>query len=427
VYNAGIREGTMTASRRDFLRGISLATAVPLCWSGLAASLAAAGQPSEGENYWALVRRQFPLREGLIYLNAANVCPASRPVMDRYLEYLRDFQADPSFQNRDKYPVLEERVRAKIAALLKGDADEIALTRNTSEASNIVVRGVDLKAGDEVLITEHNHPSNNDSWRVRARRDGIVVRSVPVPVPPASAGQLAASITSAISPKTKVVSFTHCTNTTGIFYPAREICEEARRSGAWVHVDGAQTFGAVDLDLHRMGCDSYAASAHKWIMGPLEAGILYVRKDRVAQLWPSIVSAHWSDSLATARKFEVFGQRDDPRLVAMEAAVDFVELLGQKNVERRVRFLASHLKSRLGEIKGLRLKTNVEPELSLGVVKFELESVSPERAYHALWARSRISGAVTTAGDASGVRLCPHIYNTLEELDVAARAVAELR
>jgi selenocysteine lyase/cysteine desulfurase len=405
-------------SRRGFLRGV-----LPASWTLFARTLeSAAGD----EAYWKLVSRQFPLEADLIYLNAANVCPASRPVMDRYWEFLRDFQANPSFQNRDKYSGLHERARAKLAALLQVTPDEIAVTRNTSEGSNIVVRGLDLKPGDEVLITDHNHPSNREAWRVRARRDRLAVRSLPVPVPARSPQELFSAFEKAITPQTKVIAFTHVTNTTGLRYPAREIAELGRRRGIWVHLDGAQTFGALDVDLKQIGCDSYSASAHKWAMGPLEAGVLYVRAGRIPELWPSIVTAGWSEGLKGARKFEVFGQRDDPRRVAFEAAVDFLNLIGIRNVEARVRTLATHLKRELLKIPGLELKTNLEPELSAGVVKFRLSGLDTRRAYDTLWTRRRIAIAMTPSGDSEGLRFCPHIYNSIEELDRAVEAVRAL-
>src|SRR4051794_33942091 len=275
--------------------------ALPASWVGLEAAIAAAGTAGASaggrpeEALWRLVRRQFPLEDGLIYLNAANVCPASRPVLDRYAALLRDFQDNPSFQNRDKYRPLRESVRTKVAALLGVSADEIALTRNTSEGSNLVVRGIDLKPGDEVVITDHNHPSNNDSWKLRARREGLMVKSVPVPVPAKSAEDLVAGIERAISPRTRVIAVTHLTSTTGIRYPIPPIAEIARRRDIFLHVDGAQTFGALDVKLKDLGCDSYSASAHKWPMGPLEAGILFVRAERIRSLWPAIVSAGWND------------------------------------------------------------------------------------------------------------------------------------
>src|SRR5207248_528363 len=191
----------------------------------------------------------------------------------------RDFQANPSFQNRDKYRTLREAVRTKLARLLGVSADEVAITRNTSEGSNLVVRGIDLKPGDEVVVTDHNHPSNNESWKLRARREGLVVVSVPVRVPARSADDLVAGIEQAVTPRTRVIAITHLTSTTGIKYPVKPIAELARRRNIFLHLDGAQTFGAGAVDLSDLGCDSYSASAHKWPMGPLEAGILFVRSE----------------------------------------------------------------------------------------------------------------------------------------------------
>ena len=266
----------MPNTRRDFFK----LAALPVTWQAFQTKLQAAAAsrlPDAGnETYWQMVRRQYPLAEGLLYLNAANVCPASRLVLDRHLEYLRDFHSNPSFQNRDKYEAMRESLRGKLARMLRASADEIAVTRNTSEGSNIIVKGVDLKPGDEVLITDHNHPSNNDSWRVRAQRDGFVVKSLPVPITAPNAEKLLADFERAITPRTRVIAITHLTSTTGIQYPAREIAALARKHNIFMHLDGAQTFGAFDVNLAEIGCDSYSASTHKWLMGPLEAGILWV-------------------------------------------------------------------------------------------------------------------------------------------------------
>ncbi len=416
----------MSSSRRDFLRA---AAALPASWTAFSTALHAAAARLPGaadESYWQLVKRQFPLEENLIYMNAANVCPASRPVLDRHFEYLRDFHANPSFQNRDKYVPMRESLRTKLAGMLRVSADEIAITRNTSEGSNIIVKGIDLKPIDEVLITDHNHPSNNDSWKVRARRDGFVVKSLPVPIPAPGKEALISAFERAITPRTRVIGITHVTNTTGILYPAKEIVELARRRGFYVHLDGAQTFGALDVNLQEIGCDSYSTSAHKWLMGPLEAGILYVRAERIPQLWPSIVTAGWSDHLKGARKFEVFGQRDDPRVVALEAAVDFANLIGMPRVEARMRELATHAKQELVKIPQVQMKTNLEPELSGGVIKFRLKSRSTQEAYNQLWTHHRLAIAMTGSGDSEGLRLSPQIYNSLEEIDRVVAAVREL-
>jgi isopenicillin-N epimerase len=416
----------MSNTRRDFFK----LAALPVTWQAFQTKLQAAAVsrwPDAGnETYWQMVRRQYPLAEGLLYLNAANVCPASRLVLDRHLEYLRDFHSNPSFQNRDKYEGMRESLRGKVARMLRVSADEIAITRNTSEGSNIIVKGVDLKPGDEVVITDHNHPSNNDSWRVRAQRDGFVVKSLPVPIPAPSAEGLLADFERAITPRTRVIAITHLTSTTGIQYPAREIAALARKHNIYVHLDGAQTFGAFDVNLAEIGCDSYSASAHKWLMGPLEAGILWVRAERIPQIWPSIVTAGWTDHLKGARKFEVFGQRDDPRVVALESAVDFINLIGLPAVEARVHALATRAKVQLREMAAVELKTNLEPELSGGVVKFRLKKVPTQQAYDLLWQRHRLAIAMTPSGDAEGLRFSAQVYNSMEEVDRAVAAVKEI-
>jgi isopenicillin-N epimerase len=414
------------SSRRGFLRDLSAAAALPASWQALAGSLAAAGADASSESYWQMVKSQFPLERNLVYMNAANVCPASRPVMDRYLGFLRDFHSNPSFQNRDKYVPLRDAVRTKVAAALRVSPDEIAITRNTSEGTNTIVKGIDLKPGDEILITDHNHPSNNDSWKIRAKREGLVVKSLPVAVPAISTDELVSAFEKAITPRTRVIAITHLTSTTGILYPARQIAELARKRGIYMHLDGAQTFGALDVNLREIGCDSYSTSAHKWPMGPLEAGMLYVRAERIPEIWPSIVTAGWKDDLKGARKFEVFGQQDDPRVASLEAAIDFLNLIGPKAVEARVRMLADRAKSGLRKIPAVQLKTNVEPALSAGVIKFRLTNMRTKQAYDTLWERHRLAIAMTPSGDAEGLRLSPHVYNSSEEIDQAVAMVAEL-
>jgi len=415
----------MAQTRRSFFRSLPALGALPASWTAFTTALNAAPD-AHGEAYWTLVRQQFPLQPGLVYLNAANICPSSRPVLDRHQEFLRDFHANPSFQNREKYKTTQERLRTKLAAMLHAAPDEIAITRNTSEGSNIIVHGLDLKAGDEVIITEHNHPSNNDSWKVRARREGFVVKEVPSPVPANSASDLIAGIEGAITPRTKVIAITHLTSVTGILYPAKAITGLAHKHGAWLHLDGAQTFGAMNVDVRAIGCDSYSGSAHKWMMGPLENGVLYVKADKLDRVWPSIVTAGWSDHLQGARKLEVMGQRDDPRIAAFEAAVDFFQLIGAANVEARTRELGTHLKRKLAALPNVEMKTSMEAETSFAVIKAKMRGKDTQQAYDWLWEKHRMALSLTTSGAPEGVRFSPHIYNSFVDLDAAVEAVREL-
>lgn len=416
---------TFSSSRRNWLRQ----------WAGAAAGWAAMSQALEAaapaaanggggdEDYWRLVKRQFPLEAGLLYCNAANVCPASRAVLDRHAEFLRDFEANPSFQNRLKYEGLRTTARAKIARTLRVKPDEITITRNTSEGSNLIVHGLNLKPGDEVVVYDHNHPSNLDSWRVRAAREGFTLKTIAMTVPAASRQQLLDITAKAITSKTRVIAITHLTSTTGVLFPAREIASMARAKNIWVHLDGAQTFGSLDVDLSAIGCDSYTASAHKWLMGPLEAGVMFIRAERSSEVWPSVVSAGWKDDLRGGERLEVFGQRDDPRLVALDSALDFIQLIGTAQIEARVRRLATALKTELQKMPKVKLRTNLEPELSGGVVKAMIGSGPQKAPYDLLWDKHRVATSMTPSGDSMGIRFSAHIYNTMDEVGQIAEAV----
>jgi selenocysteine lyase/cysteine desulfurase len=255
---------------------------------------------------------------------------------------------------------------------------------------------------------------------VRARRDRLVVKEAEVPIPAASRQQLIDSIAQKITPRTKVIVVTHVTNTTGNKYPVEDIAQLAQKHGAWFHVDGAQTFGALDVNLKRIGCDSYAGSAHKWLMGPLENGVLYVRKEKLDRVWPLIVTAGWEKEPVDARKLEVFGQRDNPRIVAFEAAVDFIQLIGMRNVEARLQQLMTHLKNKLAENPAVQLKTSMDWAVSGGVVKFTVKGANTGKLYDALYAKHRIASSQTSSGEAEGIRYSPHMYNTIEEMEQAA-------
>ncbi len=410
-------------NRRDFLGAASTAA---VSWAALTEKLRAApatGDPSN-EAYWKMVQRQFPLDDGLLYFNAANVCPASRAVTERYDKFERDFQANPSFQNREKYLELWESARRKIGTTLRVEAREIAFTRNTSESNCTIVNGVDLKAGDEIVMAGDNHPSNREAWMIRAKRHGLAIKSVPTPAPAPSIDELVSSFEKAITPKTRVLALTHVTNVNGLMFPVKQLCELGRRRGVqWIHVDGAQTFAALDLNLKDMGCDSYSASTHKWLMGPLEAGILYVRQERAADVWPYIVTAGWKDDLAAALKLEVYGQRDDPRVAGIDAAMDFVNLIGVKPIEARMRWLATYFKEQLSGVRA-ELRTNRQAELSAGVVKISTGAANVKPHYDALYSRHRVAISKIDSGPSHGLRFSAHIYNTKDDLD---RAIAALK
>ncbi|MDT8342086.1 MAG: aminotransferase class V-fold PLP-dependent enzyme [Longimicrobiales bacterium] len=411
--------------RRRFLReAVAGAALLP---SALAAGEGAHRPPrlpggvEPDEEYWGQVRAHFAFPESRIPMNAANLCPSPRGVAERVTELTRDIDLDCSFQNRGKFGELLEASRAQVAALLGVDADEVALVRNTSEANNTVNAGLPLAAGDEVVVWDENHPTNNVAWDVRAARYGIRVRRVTLPARPVSRQELADPFVAAFTARTRVVALTHVSNLSGIRLPVPEIAEAARSRGIHVHLDGAQTFGAERLDLRSLGCDSYASSAHKWFMGPKEAGVLWVRAGRIAEIWPAGVAPGWgSDAepdVVGARRFESLGQRDDACLAALATTAAFHRAIGPARIEARVTELATALKEGAAAL-GVPVRTPMDPALSGGVCIFE-PGGNRQAAFQRLYDEFGIAGAPT-----GGLRLSPHIYNTRAHVE---RALEGLR
>jgi len=405
----------MSHSRRAFIGGLA-GSGLGIAWSPLAAQTTSQLQPllskvSGSDHYWDLVSSQFPLRPGKIPMNAANLCPSPRVVSERVTELTRDEDADISNPNRAKFDAFADESRAKVAEHLGVSSDEIALVRNTSEANNTVNNGLSLKPGDEVVLWEQNHPCNNQAWDVRAARHGFTVKRVSVPMDVKSPAEIVRLFEAALTPRTKALSITYISNTSGLRLPARELCAMARQRGIYAHVDGAQTWGYLKLNLQDIGCDSYSASAHKWLMGPKQVGVLYVRKERIAGLWPSVVSVGWNkDSMnatAASKKFETLGQRDDGGVSAVSTAVDFHRVLGYDNVESRTTALASALKEGLAGIDKVKLVTPMDPQLSGGVVIAQVAGLDRAKMgllVKGLYKKYGIAGAAT-----GGLRLSPHV------------------
>ena len=414
------------ASRRSFMQQLAVpAVFAPAAVSTLAKLSPLLAASSAGENYWNLVREQFAFREDKVPMNAANLCPSPRAVAERVADLTRDIDVDCSFNNRQKFKGILDQAREKVAAQLGVTADEIALVRNTSEANNTVNNGLSLDRGDEIVLWEQNHPTNNVAWKVRAARFGISVKSVAVPSNPTSSGELIDPFQKALTSRTKVLSVTHASNLSGIRLPVRELAEMAHRRGIYFHVDGAQTWGALDINLREMGCDSYTASAHKWFCGPKEVGLLYVKRERIPRIWANIVAPGWGDDadpdVKGARKFESFGQRDDAALSAIATTADFHNMVQPARVEARVLELAAALKGGLRRA-GAKLVTPEKQAFSAGVCIIEMPAGNRQKLLNAMYDEHGIAGS--TAG---GLRLCPHIYNTMEHVKRAIEGVKSQR
>ncbi|MEE2892480.1 MAG: aminotransferase class V-fold PLP-dependent enzyme [Pseudomonadota bacterium] len=357
-------------------------------------------------------------------MNAANLCPSFRAVTDTLKQLTADIDVDCSFQNRAKFTNLLEQCRSRLAGQLGVSSDDLALVRNTSEANNIINNGLPLESGDEVLIWDENHPTNNVAWDVRAARFGLKVVRVTVPATLHSETELLEAFTQRFSDRTRVLTVSHVSNVSGIRLPIAALTEAAHARGVHVHVDGAQSWGALALDLRALGVDSFSASAHKWYMGPREVGLLYVRPEKVDEVWPGVIAPGWGPSAETelkgARKFESLGQRDDAALAALGTAAELHDQIEPARVERRITFLAQRLKAGIASA-GVGLVTPMDAALSHGVCIARVSSGDARELNNKLYQDYGIAGAPT-----GGLRLCPTIYNTPEHVDRAIEGVTQL-
>jgi selenocysteine lyase/cysteine desulfurase len=416
-----------SVSRRDFARlfaiGGSAALFADPVWAEQNAQ-APAFAPTiggSGEAFWKSVRAQFVMPADLGVLNAANLCPASRPVLEA-LKRESDFvDRDPSGQNRARLSGEKEKLRTTLAAFLRVTPEEIVITRNTSEANNMVSSGLDLKAGDEVIVFHDNHPSNLTAWNEKAKRFGFKVVEIDQKNPHPGMEYYIDAYKKAITSKTKILTFTHLTSSVGDLFPAKELCALAKEHGVMSHVDGAQSFGLLDVNIADIAPDFYTGSAHKWPCGARECGVLYINTRAQKNIWPSIYSAY-PGAVGISKTFESFGQRDEATMIAFREALEFQTKVGREAIEKRSRALANQLIAGLSKLPEVKVWTSPNPSLNAAVVSFLPGSLNPPRLGQALYEKDKI-GTAGRGQDRGGLRASPHFYNTPEEVDRLVSAV----
>jgi len=406
----------MSIDRRSFLKvagGISVAGS--LSGYGVSTRTASAAVPA------------FGFADDSVPMNAANICPMPVTVSEAYAEYARQLDLSLSTASRRGVEAFKEEARGRIAGMLGTSADEIAIVRNTSEANNTIVQGMPLKGGDEVVLWDQNHPSNSVAWEVQAARVGATVRRFSVPVETGSIDEVVDIFVDAIGDKTAVIAFTHISNITGFRIPAAEVCAaiRKRKEDVFIHLDGAQTWGAVDINLSAIELDSFSGSAHKWFMGPREVGILYVREKQIDRIWPNIVSVPWMGGADNppkgARKFDALGQRDDAAIASLNEAAQFHEAITPAGIEERSMRVADRLRAGLEDL-GVAFVSTAHPDFTSSIIIIQV----PRENARDLVSRVFEDAAVQCAAT-GGFRMSPHIYNNDDHVDRVIAAVKKNR
>ena len=413
-------------TRRQFLGALGPSATVlaaasfdPSAWARVVEGLLRAeGTPAEiarDEAFWLPVQQAFTVDRSLVHLNNGGVCPAPMVVQRALADHQQYTYKVPFYVHRRTLRPQVEQVRARLAQTFGCDAEELALTRNTSEGMEICQLGIDLDPGDEVLTTEHDYPRMVNTWKQRARREGIVLKQFPLPVPVEDPAEVVALFEENITARTRLIMLCHMIDLTGQILPVREVVAMARRRGIPVLVDGAQTFGHLDFSLADLGCDYYATSLHKWLMGPHGTGMLYVRKERIKALWPLMpAAAEHEDDI---RKFEDVGTLPLANFLALSEALTFHHGLGAARKEARLRYLRDYWVHRLLGHDRVRLRTSLKPSCSCGLTTIEIDGIEPVALRDYLWAEHRIIVRPINHPAVRGIRVSPSLYTTLDELD----------
>lgn len=370
------------------------------------------------EDYWIA----FTIDRNVINFNNGYCSPAPIPVQDAMRRYLDYSNMGPIQTMVDVlYPQIE-RVRENLARVAGCSPEEMAITRNASESNEIVQYGIDLKPGDEVLTTDQDYPRMLMTFRQRERRDGIVLKTISFPVPVTSADDLYNRIARAVTPKTKLILICHITNRTGVIFPVRRIADMAHAKGIPVMVDGAHAFSHFPYKLSDLGCDYYGVSLHKWTCAPVGTGFLYVKKERIPQTW-SLMSSN-TKQVDDIRKFEEIGTHPAANPNAISEALVFNENIGVPRKAARLRYLRDRWAHRLRENPKVRILHSESPELSCGIGFIGFDGVDAGKMYQALYSKHNIVTARSELpGQYDGLRITPHIYSTLRDVDTFADAV----
>ena len=306
-----------------------------------------------------------------------------------------------------------ERVSGSLSDFVGCKRDEIALLRNATEANSYVANGVDMKPGDEVLMTDQEHPGGEHPWNLKAKRYGIVVKKIPLPLPVKDSSQVLSLFSEAITPRTRVLFFSHITTFSGVVLPAKELCALARSKGILSVVDGAHVPGMMRLNLHDLGCDMYSSSPHKWLMATKGSGFLFVRDEVIDRLWNTIATEGWDEPRIRAERFQRIGSSNEPALSGLRASIQFANDIGLDRIEQRHRKLADYMLAGM-EKRGAESWTSPDPGLRCGIVSVNVPPIPRADLENWLWKTHKIR---IRGGDPNKLRLSTPYYLQKKDID----------
>lgn len=423
--------------RRSFLssagKGLGLMALSSATVASLLGKINAAGKhishlsPIEAamdEDYWTTIQQAFSVTRGIINLNNGGVSPSPRIVTEAFVRYTWQQEDATAYTMWQILEPQSETIRTGLAEIFGCDAEEIAITRNASESLEILLMGMDLKTGDEVLTTTQDYGRMRTTLQQRERREGLKLNLIKVPIAPADVDDLAKPFERAITPKTRLILMSHQINLTGQIMPVRKVCEIARARGIETIVDGAHSFAQFDFKRDDLQCDYFGTSLHKWLYAPKGTGLLYVRKEKIPKVWPLMASEDKQKN--DIRKFEEIGTHSAAMRLAIGEAVLFHNAIGGKRKEERLRYLSRYWMNRLKDAPKVGFNTSFDPKQSCAIANFKIDGVNPTDLGAYLMAKHKIFTTPIVHDEFTGIRITPNVYTALWELDRFCNVVEEV-
>ncbi|MBI2274335.1 MAG: aminotransferase class V-fold PLP-dependent enzyme [Chitinophagaceae bacterium] len=423
--------------RRKFIQKVGLLagafSANNLFNQAHAASWEAASQRIQGltpeaaaqdEDYWMVIQQAYTVNSNLIILNNGGVSPSPRVVQEAVERYNKLSNEGPSYYMWRILDQGREPLRHKLAVLAGCSPEEIAVNRNATEALNTVIFGLELKAGDEVIGTKQDYPNMINAWKQRAEREGIVYTQLNFKFPIENDEEIVSAYEKAITSKTKIIHITHVINWIGQIMPVKKICAMAKKYNLEVIVDGAHSFGLLDFKIPELGCDYFGTSLHKFLSAPIGSGMLWIKKEKISKIWPLVCNDKPRGE--DIRKFETLGTRSFPIEQGIGEAVNFQNAIGSKRKEERIRYLKNYWASKVVDIPKVKIHTSFKPEYACAICGVSIDGMTPGELDSALFNTYKIHTVGIVWENVSCVRVTPHVYTRLQDLDKLVMAIGEI-
>lgn len=376
------------------------------------------------EEFWQWIRMQYSINPNLINLNNGGVSPQPKPVQDAHIRFYQYCNEGPSFFMWRELDKGREPLRRRLAELAGVEADEVAINRNSTEGLNSIIFGLNLKAGDEIVLSKQDYPNMVNAWKQREKRDGIKLVWVNHELPSEDEAKLVKTYTDAFTSRTRIVHVTHMINWTGQLLPVRKIADAAHAKGIEVICDSAHVFAHVDFKIPDLGCDYWATSLHKWLCAPFGSGMLWIKKDKIKNIW-ALLSSNEPDS-GDIRKFESLGTRSFASEMAINAAIDFHLLVGMQRKQARLQYLKNYWASKVADIPGVKLNTSLNPKFACALANFSIAGFKPEEIEGKLLEKYRVHTVAINWENIHGVRVTPNVYTSISDLDILVKGIKEI-